>query len=477
MSYTPQAGNLTLLPYVFRTDSPYLPSDQRTYREPAELGRLRVPENRRKPDSRLIELAFVRFPSTARHPAPPLIYLAGGPGGEGIGIARAGGTMFRWFMELREIGDVILLDQRGTGMSQPALHSPYCWNIPPDQPGSRESYAEIARERSHATIAFWQERAVDLSGYTTVESADDVDAVRTALGAPTMHLYGASYGSHLTLATIRRHHARIARAVIPLVEGPDHTVKLPSNTQKQLERLTARVQADSHLRTLIPDFLALVRDILDRLAAAPVTVTVTDPQTNEPVAVTVGKFDLQLWTASSLGSRPHLRALPARYYAMTQGDFSALALDTLRFRRSWFGNAMTFQMDCASGATAARQEQIAREARDTLLEDLIDFPFPDVCDAWGSPDLGDDFRAPVRADLPTLFIAGTLDGRTPVSNAEEVMAGFPNSNLIVVDGGTHSSVDLAATPAVNTAIQDFFSGKPVTTTRATIPFSFEGINA
>jgi pimeloyl-ACP methyl ester carboxylesterase len=303
-----------------------------------------------------------------------------------------------------------------------------------------------------------------------------VDAVRAALGAEMMQLYGASYGSHLTLATIKRHHTTIERTVIPLVEGPDHTVKLPSNTQKQLERLAARVQADLHLRALIPDFLALVRDVLDRLAAAPVTVDVTDLQTNTPVAVTMGEFDLQLWTANGLGSRPHLQALPARYYAMAQGDFSALALDTLRLRRDWFGNAMTFQMDCASGATAARQERIAREARDTLLEDLIDFPFPDVCDAWGNPDLDDDFRAPVHADLPTLFIAGTLDGRTPVSNAEEVMAGFPNSSLIVVDGGTHSSVDLASTPAVNTAIRDFFSGKPVTTTRATIPFAFDSIS-
>src|SRR5262249_36342248 len=229
-----KAGDLTLLPYVFRTDSLFVPTDQRTYRDPAELGRLRVPENRRKPDSRLIELAFVRFPSTVRHPAPPLIYLAGGPGGEGIGIARAGGTMFRWFMALREIGYVILLDQRGTGMSHPALHSPYRWDLPLDEPGSREEYAAVARERSRATIAFWHERGVDLNGYTTVESADDVDAVRAALGAETMHLYGASYGSHLTLATIKRHHAKIARAVIPLVEGPDHTVKLPSNTQKQL---------------------------------------------------------------------------------------------------------------------------------------------------------------------------------------------------------------------------------------------------
>jgi hypothetical protein len=42
--------------------------------------------------------------------------------------------------------------------------------------------------------------------------------------------------------------------------------------------------------------------------------------------------------------------------------------------------------------------------------------------AWGSPDLGDDFRAPVKSNVLALFISGTLDARTPVSNAEEYRA-------------------------------------------------------
>jgi len=54
----------------------------------------------------------------------------------------------------------------------------------------------------------------------------DVDALREALRYEQVNLYGASYGSHLALATIKRHEAHIARAVIALVEGPDHTLKL-----------------------------------------------------------------------------------------------------------------------------------------------------------------------------------------------------------------------------------------------------------
>ena len=95
---------------------------------------------------------------------------------------------------------------------------------------------------------------------------------------------------------------------------------------------------------------------------------------------------------------------------------------------------MSYMMDCASGLTAARREQIQREAKGTLLEELSNYPFPDICEEWKAPDLGDAFRSPVRSDVPVLFISGTLDARTPVSNAEEYRAGFTNSTHLIIEG-------------------------------------------
>jgi pimeloyl-ACP methyl ester carboxylesterase len=214
------------MPYVFRT----VDDGQRV---PAEFGRLQVPENRHDPNSALIELAFVRLPGTARQPGPPLVFLAGGPGGSGIESARLP-QRFSWFMALRQAGDLILLDQRGVGLSNPRLDTPIRWEWPIDRPINRASYLDACRNLSRRSIAFWQERGVDLTGYTTEESADDIDALREALGVEKVSLWGASYGSHLALATIRRHGERIHRAVIPMVEGPDHTIKLPANIQRQL---------------------------------------------------------------------------------------------------------------------------------------------------------------------------------------------------------------------------------------------------
>ncbi len=77
------------------------------------------------------------------------------------------------------------------------------------------------------------------------------------------------------------------------------------------------------------------------------------------------------------------------------------------------------------------------QATETLLGDAASFPFPYVCEAWGVPQLDDSFRAPLRSDVPTLFVAGTLDARTPVSNAEEVAAGFSNGHLLIVENAGH----------------------------------------
>ena len=82
---------------------------------PAYEGFIQVPENRNNPHSRLIRVNYVRFPATVADPGPPIVYLSGGPGGSGIQTAKW--RRYPLFQALREFGDVIALDQRGTGKS------------------------------------------------------------------------------------------------------------------------------------------------------------------------------------------------------------------------------------------------------------------------------------------------------------------------------------------------------------------------
>src|SRR5262245_20551910 len=456
----PKPGTLKLKPYTFETNNKKEKVD-------AEFGTLLVPENRSDPDSNLIELAFVRFKSTAKNPGPPIVYLAGGPGGSGIGTAR--GSRFPLFMALREIADVIAFDQRGTGFSKPNLTCLDRLALPLDVAPTPEAAIKELRENSHDCAFYWHNvQRVDLTGYNTNESADDLEDLRKALGADQISLWSISYGTHLAFAAMRRHPASIHRAILAGTEGPDHTYKLPSNIQKHLEDLAAVIKADPQIGKEVPDFLGLMKSVFDRLEAQPQTVEITDPQTKLKINVIVNKFVMQYIVANNIGTTVTAR-FPALFYRAAKGDFTNPAQVWLSQSRSEIGSAMSYMMDCASGQTAGRRERIARDAKGTLLEDIFNFPFPDVCEEWKAPDLGDTFRALLRSDVPVLFISGTLDARTPVSNAEEYRKGFSNSTHMIIEGAVHSDPLFLSSPKIKDGMMEFLRGQPVTVTRITAP--------
>ncbi len=437
----------------------------------AEYGRLYVPENRSKKDSRLIEVAFVKFKSTAQFPRPPIIYLAGGPGGSGIGAAR--GPRFPLFMAMREMGDVIALDQRGTGDSLPNVACTETVTLPSATAVTRAAAVEQFRNLSRKCSAKLRDEGVDLSGYNTNESADDIDDLRKALRFEKVSLWAISYGTHLALATIKRHENRIHRAILAGTESLPNTLKLPSDTEKHLQHLDQMVKTDAELSKKIPSLLALIKEVLEMVDREPVTVEVTDPKSKQKTRVVLNKFALQMVTAYAFGSGETF--IPASYYAMSKGDFSSAAgrwLAIIGGTQS-IGSGMSNMMDCYSGVSAARMKKIDDESKTTLLGDAMNFPFPDICDAWGNPDLGDSFRKNPASRVQTLFISGTLDVRTPPSNAEEVRKGFKNSVHLIIDGAVHSDPLFLSSPKIKDVMLEFMKGGKISTTQITLePLKF-----
>lgn len=462
-----KAGDIKIEPYVFQPVN--------SEKVDAELGRLIVPENRKNPASRMIELAFVRFKSTSKNPGHPIIYLAGGPGGSGIATAR--GTRFPLFMAMREVADVIAFDQRATGMSKPGLACSDVLNYPLDKPGEREELLRLYKDRSRACAERLKSQGIDLAGYNTNENADDLEDLRKALGAEKISLWSISYGTHLALTTIRRHEKSIHKMIIAGTEGPPHTIKLPSQVQENLEKINRLAKADPDLNKQIPDLMAMMKSVLDQLDKQPVTLEATNAANNEKIRVVMSKFDLQRLTASVVGNE-QIAAMPAVYYAFHKGNLSSPALLPIKQRligerRGQIGSAMIFAMDCASGVSKERLQRINREARTTLLGDAIDFPFPAICEGWGVPDLGEVFRSPVKSKVPVLFISGTLDARTPIGNAEEVRRGFPNNVHLIIEGAVHSDPLFLSSPKIKDVMMEFMTDKPISVTKVQLaPMKF-----
>lgn len=445
----PKAGAVSFEPYSLKT------YDQREH--PAELGKLWVPENRSKSNGRLIQLGFVRLKSTAANPQPPIVFLAGGPGVPGTGMARVP-VYFALFERLQTIADVILLDQRGLGLSAPNLQcSKTNMSLPPDMWETREKAAQALTGLVRSCAAYWSAQGVDVPAYNTNASADDLEDLRRAVGVQRLSLLGHSYGTSLALATIRRHGEHLNRVVLASVQGPDQDLKLPVVAEFGLKRLARFVSEDPSVNKEIPDLISALSQAFARLERQPAEVPFTETITGNTTNLRVGKFALQLLVDTRMKDGRNVTLLPALIFTASQGDYAMLGAMVKRLHEG-FGNTslMQFPMTCSNGASAERHAVAERQASRTLLGNPADLALePKLCAAVGSPDLGQEFRTPIWSPVATLFLSGSMDSDTLPSNAEEVRWGFPNSTHIIVENGFHETLPAGE---VQDLIVDFFSG-------------------
>lgn len=420
----------------------------------AELGTLEVPEDRTRP-SRRIALRYVRFAAITPHPGAPIIYLAGGPGASGIESAR--GARFGVFMALRAVADVIALDQRGTGQSGGALDCSERYQAPLDQPltptGLADAVGEAARRCADRLVA----EGVALTGYNTLESVADLEDLRRALGAERLTLWGTSYGTTLALAALQR--VPVERVIIAGVEPLDQMLKLPSDQQQLLETVSRLAAAAGAHR----DLTGAIARLLAQLSAAPVRVAAGEG------ALVLGPLDLQITIAEMLRGPQTLSRLPGLIAQLETGDWRTLAALALPQRAGRLPSMMSIAMDCASGASADWRQRIAREAASTLLRDAINAPLPAICERLPIRVLDDAFRNNPRSNVPVLAISGTLDGRTPVTGAERVLAGLPHGHRLILDGAGHGDDLFIASPRITETMLRFLRGEPVTDERVALP--------
>ncbi len=453
-----QAPKLTLEPYEFIT--------QDGRKTEAEMGSFSVPENRTKASGKKLTLRFVRFKSTNPNPGSPIVYLAGGPGGSGIGTAR--GTRHDLFQALRAVADVIAYDQRGTGLSDGPPRYPGFWSVDPAKVMTQKEIRQIIQKATREAADFFADNDCDLSGYNTNESADDLNDLRLALGAEKISLWGISYGSHLSLTAIKRHEKHLDRIVIAGIEGYDHTVKLPIHQQQLLEDIDRRIKANPATAAVYPDFLGDIDRLLKKLDKAPAMIPAKHPVTGDTMLVAIGKHDMQQLVSWSLAGPENFSDLPFMVQSMLRGDFSIVTPYAFYVKMGQF-NGMSMAMDIASGISPARRKLVEKQAKTTLLGAAINFPYLDQYDELTELDAGKAFRAPYPTKLPVLCISGTLDGRTSAENAVETLKHLKNGHHLVIEGAGHSDPLFLSSPRILEVMRDFFEGKDIKDERIVLP--------
>jgi pimeloyl-ACP methyl ester carboxylesterase len=423
----------------------------------AFAGSFFAPENRADPASRRIEIHYVRFAATGEKPGAPIVYLSGGPGGSGIDTAK--GRRFPLFMAMREFGDVIALDQRGTGASN---NLPTCKSgvvIPETKRVSDTDYTAYHRQSVLECAQFWREAGVDIEGYTTLESARDLDALRKHLGEDRVTLWGISYGSHLAFAAMKEMGDRIDRVVIASAEGLDQTVKLPARTDAYFDRLQTAINTQPKAAAIYPDIKGLLRRVHDKLDAEPVLLNV--PQQDGTIAEMLLQRHFMQSLASAMIADPESAAQMLGVYAMVdQGVYEPLIGIIQRYfvlnePISW--RPMSLAMDVASGIDPQRLAQVEAEARTSLLGAYLNFPMPQLHDVLPDIVLDAEFRQAPVSDIPTLLLSGTLDGRTYPQSQREATVGLSRLRAVTVVNAGHNL--FMASPEVRLEIQKFMRGE------------------
>lgn len=383
-----------------------------------EAMQLAVRERRDDPDSRWIRVGVVRLPAR-RANGVPIVFLSGGPGIPATGIARVP-VYFDLFDALRETGDVLLVDQRGSGNSVPNLTCPP-FAIPRDFASSDAAMHSALLGLVQSCAAHWRALGVDLRGYSTKEIAADVSAVRRAIGAPKIRLLAFSYGSEVAFELLRQAPKTIDRVVFASTRAPDTLLKMPSAWDDVLAKL---------------GLLARVRELVARLDASPIEAD----GFRVGGAGLLGTLRRDLADGRAIPKIPALLDDPAALVARIHQMHTGLGTSF---------NLMTLAVDCASGWSDARLEQTRRDAATAAMRNVNAQWDASICDAIAGHGTPPHIT---RIPTPALFITGTLDANAPVAQTDALRRHFTNSRHLIIEGGAHETLPM---PVVQKAVLEF----------------------
>lgn len=390
-----------------------------------ECGFVVVPEDHNAPTGPTIRLAVtVLKDQSEEHQPDPVILLSGGPGEKTVANVPA---LAQVLAPIHPNRDLIVFDQRGVGLSEPALECPEFVQALFDL--LDEPDPEVALQTQFDALMACRDRLVseghNLSAYNTVQNAADVNAIRIALGYDQVNLYGGSYGSLLAQATMRDYPEGIRSVAINSVLPLEKSLFVEGSTTaaNAVMRLLDACAAEEACDSAYPDLQEVLFEVIDRLNAEPIPITVTNPLdvqsyhawlTGDAVAGNLVTF---LYITQIIPVLPQaiFDAYNGDYGLMTQLSSTKLALLDLTTR------GMLFSVLCTDDLIGRTPEDLLniRAALPRQLvssgdaEVIVEYGIFGICENWPVEEADPWVKEPLVSDIPTLVLEGELDPVTP----------------------------------------------------------------
>jgi pimeloyl-ACP methyl ester carboxylesterase len=416
---------------------------------PADCGQLSVPEDPADPKSRRISLWIARVPAISRRKQPdPLFVLAGGPGQAATVFYASTATAFG---RVHRDRDIILVDQRGTGRSNPLT----CTLS--DEALSQASDEEIASEAKGCA----RELAghADIRLYTSSIAVRDLDLVRASLGYARINLYGVSYGTRVAQHYIRRFPDRVRSVVLDgvvppqLILGPATAL----DAEAALTRILARCRDDADCRARFGDPADSYRALRGSLQAHAIDVSLPDPTSGLPAKLQFGRYQFATVLRLASYTSEQSALLPLMLHqASAAADFAPMAAQFLLVTREYtdvLAYGMHNTVICSEDAPFYDRMTVDRTALEATYLGTSQFDgLRSICAVWQRGPVDDDFHADLRTDVPVLLLSGSDDPVTPPADAETARRYLSHSLHLVLQGFGHGQI---TAPCVGEIIAKF----------------------
>ncbi|MBQ4854921.1 alpha/beta fold hydrolase [Rhodanobacter sp. B2A1Ga4] len=402
-----------------------------------------VPENRADPHSRTIRLKLAVLRSRAQVASPDMLaFLAGGPGQAATDSAGLVASVLQPLLAHRH---VLLLDQRGTGGSN-ALDCKASSAVA--TPGDDSTFDADKLRAAAATCLKQLAGHADPRYYTTTITAQDLEDVRKALGAPPLDLVGVSYGTRMAQQYLMRFpqavRSVVLDSVVPnsLALGEDFARNLDDALKAQFARCTAEPACKKQFGD--PD--QTLYQLRDALRANPHQVSFRDPQSYQTVKRMLDEDSLASVVRMFAYTPATAALLPLSIDAAARGDVGPLLGQAKLLSgelSELMGSGMQYSVICSEDADLlTARPQDAQTILGTRMVDALKA----VCSVWPKGVRPADFHQPLKSDKPVLLLAGQYDPVTPPRYADEVAKGLPNARVLVLKGQAHSVMATGCTP-------------------------------
>jgi pimeloyl-ACP methyl ester carboxylesterase len=401
----------------------------------AGCGRYEVFEDRVGKTGRKIALNILVVPAISAKPAPdPVFVLAGGPGQAAVSVVKALGN---YLVKLNRDRDLVFIDQRGTGESNPLNCTP-----PAGKDEMGRYFAEGVNIENLRECRSQLEKNANLTLYTSAIAMDDLDEARAALGYEKINLLGGSYGTYAGFVYMRQHPDRVRTAILEGVTTVDAKIILPfaKGVEHSLERMFTDCAADKDCNTAFPTLRAEFKEVAGKLEKQPAVFEASNLLTGKRESVTLSRNVFAEQVRMMLYIPIYWRWLPILIHeanANNFGPFASIAHANIAGLTGQLAGGMSLSVMCAEDVPFITEEEIKSHTAGTFYGDYRARTSSTACEQWPRAKVPASFTEPVKSDIPILMITGDLDPVAPPWLAAGAARLLPNGRHISIPNTGH----------------------------------------